>query len=76
MNDIELTPNEKISAIKELLKEVNTLIFKLTCAHSANKKVGADDKVLQPIVNELTRLEGLRMDYLEQISNLEKEANE
>jgi uncharacterized protein YggL (DUF469 family) len=76
MNDIELTPEEKISAIKELLKEVNTLIFKLTCAHSANKKVGADDKVLQPIVDELTRLEGLRMDYLDQISNLEKEANE
>jgi hypothetical protein len=69
-------PNEiKKEIIKGLMQEVNVAIFRMTCVHAANKKVGAPPDQLKTIVDELTRLEGLKMAYEEELKNINKEAN-
>jgi hypothetical protein len=69
-------PDEiKKEIIKGLMQEVNVAIFRMTCAHAANKKVGSSPEQLKTIVDELTRLEGLKMAYEEQLNNINKEAN-
>ena len=65
-------PNEiKIQVIQELMREVNVAIFRMTSAYNANKKIGASAEQLKAMIDELTRLEGLKIAYKEQLKELE-----
>jgi len=66
-------PNEiKIQIIQGLIQEVDIAIFRVTLVYNANRKVGAPAEQLKAIMDEITRLEGLKMAYEEQLKELEK----
>ena len=66
-------PNEiKIQIIQELMQEVNVAIFRMTSAYNANKKIGTSAEQLKVMIDELTRLEGLKIAYQEQLKELDR----
>ena len=67
----EISIEMRIQIIQGLIQEVNIAIFRMTSAYNANRKVGAPAEQLKAIVDELTRLEGLKIAYQEQLKELE-----
>jgi len=66
-------PNEiKIQVIQGLMQEVNIAIFRMTSAYNANKKIGTSAEQLKVMIDELTRLEGLKIAYQEQLKELDR----
>jgi len=61
----------KIQIIQGLIQEVDMAIFRMTCAYNANKKVRTSAEQLKVMLDELTRLEGLKIAYQEQLKELE-----
>jgi hypothetical protein len=67
----EIPVEIKIQIIQGLIQEVDMAIFRMTCAYNANRKVGTSSEQLKAMLDELTRLEGLKMAYQEQLKELE-----
>ena len=67
----EIPVGIKIQIIQGLIQEVDMAIFRMTCAYNANKKVGTSAEQLKAMLDELTRLEGLKTVYQEQLKELE-----
>ena len=61
----------KTQIIQGFIQEVNIAIFRMISVYNANKKIGTSKEQLKVMIDELTRLEGLKIAYQEQLKELD-----
>lgn len=71
-DEIELNNDAKKYVLSQLIAEVKVEIFRSTCAHRAQKTVGASKEQLDALEKNLERLYGLIASYEEQQKELDQ----